>query len=205
MQKAAKQETPEGKNLRRSGTMWVREFPQHANVKDLRSPFRERVEAFIDALERGKARVTISATLRDQRRAYLMHWSWKIYKGLVEPDGIPSHPQVAIEWAHTDSKGEYAPELSKQAAKEMALAFGLRNLGTAPSLNSRHVHASGIDMNISWTGDLHICDGHGHAFVIKTLPRNGTNPQLRMIGESYGVYKYRGKGRDDPHWSDTGA
>jgi D-alanyl-D-alanine dipeptidase len=171
----------------------------------LRLPFRGYVEAFIDALRTAGATVNINATYRPPKRAYLMHWSWKIAKNRVSPKDVPAMDGVAISWEHYDRDGEYSDTESVAAAREMVRGFEMQRLGVAPSLKSRHTAGCGIDMTISWTGDLRIRDAEGALVVIDRTPRTGMNPQLHRVGESYGVIKYNRSGRDDPHWSDTGA
>lgn len=47
-----------------SGKSWVSEFIGKKNINDLASPFQSNVQAFISALKKSGARITISATLR---------------------------------------------------------------------------------------------------------------------------------------------
>ncbi|WP_201303304.1 hypothetical protein [Massilia sp. 9I] len=60
-------------------------------------------------------------------------------------------------------------------------------------------------MSINWSGDLLIRDAYGELIDIDRLPRTGMNRELHRVGASYGVIKYNRNGRDDAHWSDTGA
>jgi hypothetical protein len=168
-------------------------------------PFRSRAEAFIEALRSGGANVIISSTFRDPKRAYLMHWSWRITKTNFDPQAVPQMDGVGIIWAHEDSSGKFSLSASLAAAREMVIAFGMQNLGTAPALNSRHTLGFAIDMTIKWNGALSIVDAYGKTVQVTTTPRTGVNSQLRTVGESYGVIKYNRSGRDDPHWSDTGS
>jgi D-alanyl-D-alanine dipeptidase len=184
---------------------WVDRFPGCADTADLRSPFKDSAEAFIEALRLAGATVVIAATFRPPRRAYLMHWAWKIAKGKADPQTVPKMENVNIRWAHADEKGTYSKEASIAAAKEMVAAFDMTNLGTAPALQSRHTRGFAIDMTIRWTGTLSIVDAGGNSIDIETLPRSGLNAILQRVGEGYGVIKYKFAGRDDPHWSDTGA
>ncbi len=112
---------------------------------------------------------------------------------------------VNIRWDHMDEDGEYSKDASVAAAKEMVAAFDMTDLGAAPALNSRHTRGFAIDMRIRWTGTLSIVDAGGNLIDIATLPRDGMNAILQRIGEGYGVIKYKFAGRDEPHWSDTGA
>lgn len=191
--------------LEPSGRSWVSRYPGSDHPRDLRPPFRGYVEAFVEALRAAGAVVSINATYRPPKRAYLMHWSWKIARGLADPQKVPAMEEVPISWTHHDRDGEYVHNSSVAAAREMVSAFRMERLGVAPSLNSRHVFGYGLDMVIMWTGTLTVADAYGHVVKISTFPRTGMNPQLHRVGASYGVIKYNRGGRDDPHWSDTGA
>ncbi|MBU8977500.1 hypothetical protein JI752_015220 [Lysobacter sp. MMG2] len=180
------------------------EFPTSTSTDDLTSPFRENAAAFIAALRRAGAGVTISATLRPRERAFLMHWSWKIVNDNVDPRNVPAHEGVDIEWKHTDDNGEYSERASRAAATAMVNAYGMQNLRTAPALNSRHIEGNAIDMTIGWQGTLDIQVPSGLQEAIATTPRDGMNHDLRSVGASYGVVKFRGGDRDRPHWSNDG-
>ena len=134
-----------------------------------------------------------------------MHWCWKIARNRVSPEDVPPMDGVPISWKHYDRQDDYSDLLSIAAAREMVRAFHMERLGVAPSLKSRHTVGCGIDMTIIWDGDLKLPDGYGHIVKIATFPQTGMNEQLHTIGASYGVIKYNRGGRDDPHWSDTGA
>lgn len=188
-----------------SGAQWVKRFPGSRSTADLANPFRGRVEAFIGAIRAAGATVVINGTLRDLRRAYLMHWSWRIVKAHVDPQSIPSMNGVCINWSHLDRSGNYSRVASIAGASEMVKAFGMERLGVAPSLTSRHIIGSAIDISISWQGNLLIVDSLGNTVEIKTPPWSGMNLQLHRVGESYGVIKYNRRGRDEPHWSDNGT
>ena len=191
--------------LEPSGRCWVSEYRGSKDLRDLRQPFRGYAEAFIEALRAAGATVTINATYRHPRRAYLMHWCWKIARNRVSPEDVPAMDGVPISWKHYDREERYMHDQSVAAAREMVRAFQMERLGVAPSLKSRHLVGCGIDMTISWDRDLSLADGHGHIVKIGTVPRSGMNPDLHRVGASYGVVKYNRSGRDDPHWSDTGA
>jgi hypothetical protein len=188
-----------------SGIRWVDRYRGSSSLKDLRGSFRDRAEAFVDALRAAGATVTISATYRPPQRAYLMHWAWLIVKRNLDPATVPPMVGVDINWVHEDAEGNYSRQLSVGAAQAMVSGFAIERLGIAPSLQSRHTLGYGIDMDISWNGTLSIPDADGNIIQIRTLPRSGLNLQLRRVGESYGVVKYNRAGRDEPHWSDNGA
>jgi hypothetical protein len=140
----------------------------------------------------------INATYRPVKRSYLMHWSWRIGKGKVNPEDVPALDGVDIEWVHATTAE------SVKAARELMSALGITNLGTSPALRSQHNLRLAIDMSISWNGTVLIKDARGELVKIDTMPRPGMNRQLIRIGESYGVRKYSGSGLDAPHWSNNG-
>lgn len=192
-------------NLELSGRDWVSRYRGSEDLQDLRLPFRGYAEAFIDALRAAGATVTINATFRPPKRAYLMHWSWKINKNRISPQNVPAMDGVPISWEHCDRDGEYSDADSVAAARDMVRGFHMVRLGVAPSLRSRHTVGCGIDMSIHWSGDLLIRDAYGELVEIDRMPRTGMNRGLHRVGASYGVIKYNRNGRDDAHWSDTGA
>lgn len=73
-----------------SGHRWVSQYLGANRLQDLRQPFRGHAEAFVGALRAAGASVTINATYRHPRRAYLMHWCWKIAKNRVSPEDVPA-------------------------------------------------------------------------------------------------------------------
>lgn len=192
-------------DLEPSGRDWVSQFRGSRDLQDLRLPFRGYVEAFVGALRDAGATVNINATYRPPRRAYLMHWSWMINKNRVCAKDVPAMDGVPISWKHYDINEEYSDAQSVAAARDMVRGFQMERLDVAPSLKSRHTVGCGIDMTISWEGDLLIRDAYGELVQIDRLPRTGLNTQLHRVGASYGVIKYNRSGRDAPHWSDTGA
>jgi hypothetical protein len=171
----------------------------------LRPAFRKKVEEFVAALRKAGATVSVAATARAPERAYLMHWSWRIVKQGYDPDKVPVMRGVDIQWAHKGADGSYSRQASTTAAAAMVQGFGISSLGVRPALQSRHIDGCAIDMRVAWRGELAILDGKGNTVKISTLPRSGLNPSLHAVGASYGVIKYNRRGRDEPHWSDTGA
>ena len=187
-----------------SGASWTNQFPTSTDTDDLVSPFRENAASFISALRAAGASVTISATLRPPERAFLMHWSWRIVNDEVDPHDVPARTGVDIEWVHVDANGAYDREASITAARAMVNAYGMRNLATAPALNSRHIEGNAIDISVSWQRSLEIEDADGATISITTEPRTGMNAALHAVGATYGVIKFRGGERDKPHWSNDG-
>lgn len=85
-------------NLTPSNRSWVSEYRTPNTIQELRQPFRGYVEAFLSALRAAGAKVSVNATYRDPKRAYLMHWSWKIAKNHVKPEDVPAMDGVPISW-----------------------------------------------------------------------------------------------------------
>jgi hypothetical protein len=192
-------------NTELSGKQWITRFSGSTSLRDLQWPFRDRVDAFVDALRKAGAKVTISATYRPAERAYLMHWSWLIVKKGIDPATVPAMQGVDINWAHEDVEGKYSRDASNAAARAMVKGFNIENLGTAPALQSQHTRGMGIDMNIRWIGTLVIPDSDGNIYRISNSPNSGMNLRLQQVGATYGVIKYNRAGRDEPHWSVNGA
>jgi hypothetical protein len=187
-----------------SGRAWVGRFPTSASVADCAQPFRDKLNAFLAALQAAGANVNIAATLRPPQRAYLMHWCWSIVKQKTDPRTIPPRDDVAIAWAHADAQGNFDPIASVAAAEDMVEAYGMQALNVAPALQSNHISGTAVDMAISWNGTLAIARQDGSSVQIASLPRSGMNPDLKTVGASYGVIKFVGGASDMPHWSADG-
>jgi hypothetical protein len=183
-----------------SGEAWFTanqgKYPNSNEVKDLEETFRKNVEEFLKALKDAGATVTIASTKRDETRAYLMHYAWKVAKGEVAPDAVPARAGVDIKWDH----GELAK--SKKGAQEMVNKFGMKHVA---SLKSLHIAGKAIDMNITWTGKLKIKDKSGTEKEIDFNSDVDLNTALHEVGKSYGVIKLvKKKNPDRPHWSIDG-
>ncbi|SQI36360.1 Uncharacterised protein [Serratia plymuthica] len=139
-----------------SGKKWTSHFQGSNSTKTLSPTFESNVNAFLQSLKNAGARITISATQRPPERAYLMHWSWKIARALINPDDVPKKTGVNIEWCHKNSDGKVDRNKSIQAAKDMVKEYGMTSLNVAPALKSRHTEGNAIDMNISWIGNLEL-------------------------------------------------
>jgi len=194
-----------------SGSHWVKEFPDSANISNLQSPFRENVQDFINALEEAGAIVTPTSTLRPKNRALLMYYCWKIVNSGLDPRKVPNIPDVNIIWAHTDINGNYLKEKSEQAAKDMVSAYGIVR---EPSLTSRHFSGYAIDMNIKWENltdekIIYIKNKNGQLVKLDRTNNNKTynadlNPIIIEVGRTYGVLKFHIPEKDRVHWSDNG-
>jgi hypothetical protein len=181
-----------------SGVVWVPRFPTSKLIADLADDFRPKCQAFVGALEAAGATITISATLRPPQRAYLMHWCFVINAGEVDPDDVPPHAGVNIEWVHKKTNGSPDMHASREAAAAMVHGYDIVH---RPSLTSLHIFGKAIDMSIGWDGNLQIKQKNGTKKLIKSLPRSGLNHQLWAVGATYGVIKLAS---DPPHWSNTG-
>ncbi|MDJ0733467.1 MAG: peptidoglycan-binding domain-containing protein [Nostocaceae cyanobacterium] len=184
-----------GKTLRfrLSGSHWYESFPTSKLISDLRTPFRQKVEAFQKALIDAGCQVIVTATHRPRQRAYLMHYAARIYRRDISPWYVPRMGGVDIDWVHYTNAG------SLQAAKDMLDAYGIG--GNPVSLNSRHIQRLAIDWNVTWNGTIRIRDGYGRTVSIGSPNNASLNWRMWRIGSSYGVYKLQG---DPPHWSVDG-
>jgi hypothetical protein len=186
---------PAGKAASLSGKSWwlanQAHYPNSAALADLVSPFRENVARFTDALKAAGARVSVSATRRNEGRARLMNSCWRVANGSLKPGDVPPIEDCNIKWDHGDAAA------SRRGAQEMVDMF---RIAFQPSLTSLHIQGRAIDMTISWDGTIQVKDAAGAPRAV-SAPRNGDNKVLQAIGASYGVKKLA---TDPPHWSDTG-
>jgi hypothetical protein len=180
-----------------SGKYWVTWANAHAknssSVDDLTEPFKASAKAFIQALEDAGAKVKVTATTRDAKRAYLFHWSWLIALGKSKASDAKPMAGVDIEWDHGDAAK------SKAGAKEMVDGFGLAvppKSTNAPALSSNHIVGKAIDMDITWAGELKVKKKGGTVVSVPFL-----STKLHAVGESYGLKKLK---TDAPHWSFNG-
>ena len=181
---------------RLSGAAWWHanqaNYPNSAKLADLASPFREKAMRFVAALQAAGAQVSVTSTLRNPIRAYLMHYCGKVASGAVAPSAVPAKAGCPIVWDH-GNLGR-----SKTGAREMFQLFGIK---FPASLTSLHIQGEAIDMTIGWSGTLNIADANGVKHALGA-PRSGeTNAGLHAVGATYGVRKLLS---DAPHWSSTG-
>lgn len=186
----------------KSGKYWVTWADTNAQnsskVDDLEATFRTNVKAFTKALTDAGAKVTVSATKRSAKRAYLFHWSWKISQGKCKAADAKALAGVDIEWDHGDE------EKSKAGALEMVNGFGLAippHSTNAPALTSNHIDGKAVDMTISWTGTIKVKKKDGSEASITYSSNVNANAALHLVGDSYGVKKLK---TDAPHWSTDG-
>jgi hypothetical protein len=175
-----------------SGVVWVGRFPTSKSTATLVDGFRQKCDAFLAALGDAGATIRINATLRPPERAHLMHWSFVINTGEVEPDDVPLQAGVEIEWVHRNRAA------SRSAAAAMVQGYGIVH---RPALTSMHIFGKAIDMSIGWEGVLKVKQRNGTKKTIGSLPRSGLNHDLWAVGATYGVLKLPS---DAPHWSSTG-
>lgn len=176
-----------------SGRQWCARFATSCATADLKQPFRSSVEAFIGALQSAGATVSIAATWRPERRAYLMHYAWLIVKEGINPATVPPMSGVDIDWCHDGNMPS-----ARAAAAEMVLCYGLRY---RPSLHSRHIQRRAIDMKIVWHGTITPMNANGEEVFLSWETGKGVPESLIALGAGYGVHKLRS---DPPHWSDDG-
>jgi hypothetical protein len=186
----------------KSGIYWVTWANAHArnsvSIDDLVEPFKANAKAFIKALQDATATISISATKRSDKRAYLFHWCWMIGLGKAKASEASTLPGVDIEWDHGDA------ERSKKGAKEMIDGFGLAvppNSTNAPSLITNHASGKAIDMDIAWTGTIKVKKKDGTEESVVFMADANKNTKLHAVGASYGVKKLT---TDAPHWSHDG-
>ena len=174
----------EGKRL--SGPKWASRFPGSQSLDDLNQDFGPHARSFVDAIHDAGGGTRISATYRPRERAYLMHYSYLVGNGDVQPKDVPGMDGVNIDWVHDTDKE------SVQAAAALAKAF---DIVYAPALISRHTEGAAVDMTITGIIGKDMVNGAG-----KTVRINNKS-DLNGVGSSYGVYKLNS---DPPHWSDDG-
>jgi hypothetical protein len=176
-----------------SGPQWCPRFPTSSSLDDLTPDFGDRARAFISALKRGGATVSVAATYRPPERAYLMHWCCMIGGSGQDPATVPKMAGVDIDWTCGHNFAA-----AKTAARAMMAKYDIQ---FPAALVSRHTQRRAIDMTIAWTGTLKIIDFDGVTHTIASSPKNGSNAELIAAGKSFGVIKLPS---DPPHWSDDG-
>ena len=195
-----------------SGRSWVSRFPGSDLVLDLSGTFRQDVTDFISEMRRAGITVSVIGTRRPPQRAYLMHYSWLIEKGKIDPADVrpfapgPGQAPVRICWQHTDSRGAEDRAASVEAAREMVSGYHISpSLAVSPALSSLHTKGLAIDMTMTWSkATITIPDGSGHRVRISTTPRSGLNSKLIAVGATYGVIHYLSTAADPVHWSVSG-
>lgn len=186
----------------KSGNYWVSWANVNAQnsirIEDLDPSFQTSVHALIAALEHAGARVSVTATKRDQKRAYLFHWSWKIFTEKCKPSDPNTMVGVDIQWDH----GDLAK--SKAGAGQMVTGFGLATpprSTVAPALVSNHIAGKAVDMDITWTGEIKVKNKDDSESSVTFSSNVNTNVALHAVGATYGVKKLV---TDAPHWSFNG-
>ena len=181
-----------------SGAAWWRanqqRYPNSRRIEDLADDFQEKARRFIDALTAANAKIAVSSTRRNATRAHLMHYSWKVANGEIDPADVPTVAGLDIQWDHG------APGPSRRAARDMVNLFNMAHIA---SLTSNHIRGTAIDMTINWSGDLEITiPGQASPTLIREGPRDGaSNRALHDVGRQFGVIKLLS---DPPHWSHNG-
>ena len=179
-----------------SGSHWCAKYPTSKSIDDLKSPFKENVQAFIKCLKDNKATVRISATYRPVERAYLMHWAYRIAKDEVDYSKYPKTDphKIGIVWDHGNEND------SKKAAQAMVKTY---NIAFKPALTSRHTQKRAIDMTITGLPDKLKITQNGKTFEVDLgEPHTGQNSKLWDAADKY--FKVKKLKSDPPHWSDDG-
>lgn len=193
-----------------SGAAWARRFRGSADIADLEAPFRGDVRSFVAAMRQAGITVAPVATYRPPQRAYMMHYSWRIGRGLSADEVPPFVPRegedrIGICWVHPSSDGTADLAASTAGARALAGALGIDpTLADAPALRSRHTARRAIDMRTTWRGTVTIQNANGRRVRIESTPRTGLNRQLINVGATYGVIHFINAVRDRNHWSDNG-
>ena len=195
-----------------SGRSWVSQFPGSDLVSDLSGTFRQDVTDFIRAMRRAGITVTVFGTRRPPERAYLMHYSWLIETGKIDPADVPpfapgpGRAPVRICWQHTDARGAEDRAASVEAARQMVSGYQISpGLAVAPALSSLHTRGLAIDMTVTWSkASITIAGRRGHRVRISTTPHSGLNRRLIAVGATYGVIHYLSAAGDPVHWSVSG-
>jgi hypothetical protein len=168
-------------------------YPNSREIGDLEPGFRSNVERFVASLRQAGATVVVSSTRRNAIRAYLMHYSWKIVNGKIDPREVPKRNGLSIEWDHGNIQE------SRRAAEEMVNLFGMAHIA---SLTSNHIKGKAIDMTISWKDVLVVTQPAPLFAKIESSPRTGQNRKLHELGAT--VFDVRKLVSDPPHWSYNG-
>ncbi len=200
-----------GKQL--SGVAWNARWPGgDRSIGDLNAQFRPRVEVFVAAMAQAGITVQPQSTLRSPERAYLMHFSYLVAKGLLAPQDVPAYVPIAGEtapgvcWLHRTATGAADPKASVTAAAQLLSALGVdTSLRTPPALRSRHITGDAVDMQLSWSAPaVTVEDATGRMVKITSKPHDGTNPDLIAVGAGYGVDHFSPVSVDRNHWSSDG-
>jgi hypothetical protein len=154
-----------------SGPQWVNRFPGSSQLTMLAQPFQAATTRFVEAMRNAGCNVIISATLRPPERAFLMRFSTAIARGEMDPEQVPGHSAVDIDWIHRMPNGTPDAAKSRSAAIQMRDAYGISPTSPLPALASRHTEGNAIDMTISWAGTLGIADADGDTRQIGSTPR----------------------------------
>lgn len=168
-------------------------YPNSNDIDALEPGFGSRVKDFVESLRSAGATVVVSSTRRNAIRAFLMHYSWKVAYGEIDPKDVPKRGGLDIEWDHGN------PEKSRKAAEEMVKLFNMAHIA---ALSSNHISGKAIDMNISWKDTLVLTRPAPLLARIESRPRTGQNRELHETGAT--VFGVRKLVSDPPHWSYNG-
>jgi len=174
------------------------EFANSTSLDKLEMNFRKKIKSFKKSIQEGGVKIAISTTKRSEKRAYVLHWAWKISKGLIAVDKVPAKNGVNIIWDHGSATA------SKKGAREIITAA---NVAYQPSLTSNHIKGKAIDWTITWTGTPTFKNKKNEDVEITSEPKHegkGTthngNKNFHALGKTYGVIKASFIKIDGPHW-----
>jgi len=155
------------------------EYANSTSIDKLDATFRENIKEFKKAITDAGANVSISTTQRSEKRAYILHWAYKIAKAISK--------NAALEMI-TEAQVAYQPSLTSNHIKGKAIDWTITWTGTLNIKNKQ-----GKDVEIT-SEPKHGGKGRTH---------NG-NTDFHAIGKTYGVIKANFKKIDGPHWSIDG-
>jgi NTP pyrophosphatase (non-canonical NTP hydrolase) len=184
--KVEKAETENAPTGELSGPKWVAKFATSRTTSALTSAFGRKVDDFIAAIKAAGGTLTVSATFRPLRRAFLMHYSFRIAKQKFDPAKVPPFSGIDIKWVHPTATE------SIKAATQMVKGYGIVH---KPERTSNHTARRAIDMTIRNIIGKTMKNAAGNDVAIKT------KEDLHEVGETYGVIKLV---KDEPHWSEDG-
>jgi hypothetical protein len=102
-------------------------YPNSQDIDELESGFRLKTDDFVGSLRHARATLVVNSTRRNPIRADLMHYSWKVAYGELDPKDLPKRGGLAFEWDHGDL------EKSRKGEEEMVKLFGMVHIAALSS------------------------------------------------------------------------
>ena len=224
---------PDGRSARSSvifavvptvGSAWAKLFSSKddATIEALRGDFKLNFQRFWSAVEQAEdvrefpqfnamPEATLSTAFRSQKKAYLMHYSWKIGMEAINPEEIISIPDfdpnvipeedpwkgsLKISWLVYAPDGSIDFIATKKASLNYVSAIP-RYVYRAAYPAGKHPQRKAVDITVKWSGTLKIRDASGNIHFLREPRESATNAELWRIGDGYKVYKLPA---DRPHW-----